>query len=113
MKRLVSGWQRSKNEASCCRNLNKSKPSNVRARQVAKKSRAEIPQDDRLKSEIRSTGLDKLDNILEGGYPESAAILVAGPTGSGKDRSATPSSLEVYRKETSAFMYRGCLFKMS
>src|SRR6266705_2823033 len=32
-----------------------------------------------------STGLDELDKLLKGGYPEKSAILVVGPPGIGKE----------------------------
>jgi len=32
-----------------------------------------------------STGLDELDQLLRGGYPDKSAILVVGPPGIGKE----------------------------
>jgi KaiC/GvpD/RAD55 family RecA-like ATPase len=32
-----------------------------------------------------STGLDELDQLLKGGYPDKSAILVVGPPGIGKE----------------------------
>src|SRR5207245_9360595 len=32
-----------------------------------------------------STGLDELDKLLKGGYPDKSAILVVGPPGIGKE----------------------------
>src|SRR5579863_1036429 len=32
-----------------------------------------------------STGLEQLDNVLGGGYPEKSSILVSGPPGVGKE----------------------------
>src|SRR5437867_13174307 len=32
-----------------------------------------------------STGLDELDHLLKGGYPDKSAILVVGPPGIGKE----------------------------